>query len=67
MGNDLFDSLNGLQNLTYLTGNSPEEIVTQIKSIRLPVRIISIYAMGSKHICWVETTAKLNKVSKKDK
>lgn len=67
MSDDLFDSLNSNENLTYLIGNGPEEIITQLKSIRLPTRIIAMYAVGSKHICWIETTAKLKKQTKKEK
>jgi len=63
----MFDNLNqvGL-GLEFLEALSAEELKKQIQSITLPTKIISIYAIGSRHIAWIQTTAKVQKI-KKDK
>ena len=61
----MFENLNNYsQNLNFLEGNSAQELLDQIKQFKLPVQILSIYAVGSKHFAWIVTTAKVNKVSK---
>ncbi len=61
----MFENLNNYsQNLTFLEGLSAQELLDQIKQIKLPVQILSIYAVGSKHVAWIVTTAKINKVKK---
>jgi hypothetical protein len=42
-------------------GDSAEDLKNQITSIRLPTKIIAIYAVGSKHVAWIQTTAKIVK------
>ena len=61
----MFENLNNIsQNLTFLEGQSAQELLDQIKQIRLPIQIISMYAVGSRHFAWIVTTAKINKVTK---
>lgn len=67
MADGLFDSLNSSgENLEFLVGNSPQELLEMIRQIRLPLNIVSIYAIGSKHIAWFQTSARIIK-KKKDK
>ena len=57
-----FTSLNPYgEDLDYIEASSPEGLRDQIRKIRLPTRILSIYASEGKHIAWVLTTAKLTK------
>lgn len=66
MADGLFENLNSNSDLlNFLVGNSPEELLNQIKQIRLPTDILAIYAVGSRHICWFRTTAKIKKVKGK--
>lgn len=60
----MFENLSGLKNIDFLIGITPQELLDQINTIRLPCRIISIYAVGSRHIAWVQCTSKLKKVKK---
>lgn len=57
----LFDDLSGIKFLDFFVGNSPEELKAQIDQIRLPAKIISIYAIGSRHIAWVQSSTKIKK------
>lgn len=66
MANGLFDSLNSdSESLNYFVGLSADEIIAQLRQIRLPVKIISMYAVGSRHYCWFQTSAKIKKVKGK--
>lgn len=59
---NLFDSVNALSNtLEFISADSPEELRLKLREIRLPTRLITIYAVGSKHVAWIQTTAKLKK------
>ena len=49
-----FENLNPLNNLEYLEAGSAAELLGLIKQIRLPIRIISIYHTGPKHIAWIQ-------------
>lgn len=62
----MFDSLNNLEKLEFLVGDSPESLKAMLKSITLPVRLLSIYAVGTKHIAWIMTDARIKKVKKED-
>jgi hypothetical protein len=61
----MFTNLNEKgQALEYLVGNSPEELLNLIRSFDLPISIVSMYAIGSKHIAWILTTQKVVKVKR---
>lgn len=53
--------------VTLLIGESAEDLHKQLTSITLPVKIITIYAQGSKHYAWIYTSAKIIKKTKKEK
>jgi hypothetical protein len=60
----LGESLSENSKIEFLTGNSPAELQAQLKSIKLPFRIVTIYAMGGAHIAWIIPTLPIKKVSK---
>ena len=61
----MFENLNNEgRNLMFLVGLDANELLGQIKDITLPVRIISIYAVGSRHYAWIQTTAKVKTVNR---
>jgi hypothetical protein len=60
----LGDSLSENSKIEFLTGNSPDELQAQLKQIKLPFRIVTIYAMGGAHIAWIIPTNPIKKVSK---
>jgi hypothetical protein len=53
----MFENLNNLGKLTFLQADSPEGLEAQIKSIRLPVRILSLYFADGMHVAWIMTDA----------
>ena len=65
---DLFENLNvTAKNLTFLVGMDQQDLLDQIQSITLPMRIISIYAVGSRHCAWIQTASKIKKVTRGSK
>lgn len=61
----MFENLNYVgQALQFIEGRSPQELLDRLKSITLPVTIISIYAYGNRHIAWITTQAKIIKKKK---
>jgi hypothetical protein len=49
-------------------GSSPEELKEQLTAIRVPFKLLAIYAQGARHIAWVQTGAqKIKKVTKQTK
>lgn len=55
----LFDSLNSYdETLAVIESNSAKDLQSQIRSIRLPTRIIAIYAVGETHYAWLQTIDK---------
>lgn len=60
----MFENLNKYQNLNFLTGDSPEDLLRQIQSIRLPTQVLQIYGMNGKHYAWILTEAKIVKKPK---
>ena len=59
---DGFDSINQLQNLDFIVGNSAQDVLDQIRAIHLPTRLISVYSQGTRHYAWIQTHAKLKKI-----
>ena len=60
-----FANLNGsAETLNYLQALSADKLLEQIKQIRQPIEIISIYATGQIHFAWIRTHGKIKKVSK---
>lgn len=47
------DSLNVYESLVQITERSPEELVAAIRSIRTPIKIISIVASGGRHTAYI--------------
>ena len=63
----MFEDLNYTgKALKVLSARSTEELLSQIQSISLPVKIVSIYGDSNRHWAWILTQAKIVK-SKKDK
>lgn len=56
--------LNAYENLDFLVANTADELRDIIRSIPFPLEVITIYAVGTKHIAWVRTHGKIKKVTK---
>lgn len=54
-----FDRLNQLEALKIIAGRDEEELLAKLRQIRLPTRIVSIYAAGTKHFAAILTDAKI--------
>jgi len=61
-----FEDLNPYSKLEYLEAQGAEELKSQLHSIKTPIRIVSMYSVGARHIVWFLTQDKINKI-KKDK
>lgn len=59
-----FENLNNNQDLNYFKADSEEQLLEMIKKIRLPLKIISLYSVGTKHVAWFQTSAKIVKKKK---
>jgi len=49
----LGDNFNSYKNLDCIVGRTPEEIKKLLAQLTLPSKIISMYAIGSTHYCWI--------------
>ncbi len=52
----LENSLSENAKIQHLTASSPEELTEQLRQIKLPFRIVTIYAQGGAHIAWIIPT-----------
>lgn len=48
-----FTSLNPYQSLEFLVGESPDELLKILKSIRTPIKIVAIVPYGTRHVAYV--------------
>lgn len=68
MSNELGANLSPYAGLEFFVGNSPEQLLAQLKSIRVPFKLIAIYAQGPNHVAWIDSGAiKLKKTKKPSK
>jgi hypothetical protein len=49
-----FTSLNNIQNLNFLEGLSPQDLLDQINQIIVPIKIHAIYSYGQRHVAWIQ-------------
>jgi len=59
------DNLTSYPNLDFIEGKSPQELKDLLTQIRLPHKIISIYAMGTRHIAWITISRPIKKINNK--
>lgn len=50
--------------VTFIQGESADELQTLLNNIRVPYRILSIYGVGSRHYAWIVTEMPLPKAPK---
>jgi len=67
MGELPFENLSGLVGLQVVSANSVAELQAVLTQIRLPCRILHIYADGGRHHAWIRTMAKIKKQAIKSK
>jgi hypothetical protein len=63
----MFENLNNLQKVQFLSALSPDDLQAQIKSIRYPMALLSIYFANGRHVAWFLTDAKIVKKTGKEK
>ena len=61
---NLGENLTNYPNLTVFSDISEKKLLEQLIQIRLPHKIVSIYASGSRHFAWVSLTRPIKKVTK---
>lgn len=54
-------NLSNHPNLEFLEADGPTQLLEQIRQIRLPFKIISIYSNGRRHYAWVDLTQPIKK------
>jgi hypothetical protein len=59
-----FDSLSVYESLEVITAKSPEELRDLIRSIRTPIKILSITAMNSRYTAWIVGDVRIKRVKK---
>jgi len=64
MSGVLGTNLSSYPHLDVFKARSAEELKVTLDSIRLPYKIVSIYAQGNIHYAWVSLTRKVNKKTK---
>lgn len=63
----LGDSLSDKKNIEFLSAPSPDALRDQLRQIKLPYKLVTIYAQGGAHIAWIVPTLPVQKVQKKTK
>ena len=48
-----FDSLNPYQNVEFVTGQTPDELIAQIKAFRTPVKVINIISHRNRLVAFI--------------
>lgn len=59
-----FDSKNPYESLAVIVGDSPQDLINQIKSIRTPIKIVSIIPYGGKQVAYIMGDHRLNQAKK---
>lgn len=49
----IFDSLNPYESLDFVIGSSPEELISTLKQIRTPIKIVAIVPYGTRHVAYI--------------
>ena len=65
-GPTLGTNLSNYPHLEVLQARSAADLKAQLIQIRLPYKILSIYAVGSMHFAWVSLTRKIRKMEKEE-
>lgn len=61
-----FYNPNQFSSINFLMGDSADELISQIKQITQPIKIISMYAQGNKHYCWFVGNVKIKRKVKEN-
>lgn len=64
MSAELFDSMNLYENLVVLRADTPEELVIMIKSVKTPIKIVSIVASNNRHYAYLIGDIRIKKTKK---
>lgn len=57
----MFDAIGNHRTLQVIQGRTAEEVLAIIKAIPLPVKIVAIYALGTRHYAWINTSVRIKK------
>jgi hypothetical protein len=48
-----FSNLNPYESLEFVTGESPDDLLRQLKMIRTPIKLVAIVPYGSRHVAYI--------------
>ena len=57
-----FDSLNPYDAMGFVVGNDPQDLITQLRAIRSPIKIHFIVPYGTRHVAYYTGDVKVKKV-----
>lgn len=61
------DNPSGMEIPQFFTAPSPQELREQLRAIKTPYKVISIYSINSAHVAWIIPTLYRNKPGRKPK
>jgi hypothetical protein len=62
-----FSSLNPYESLEVVYGDSPQALVSELKKIKTPIKIVAIVPQGSRHVAYIMGDVRISKPrSRKD-
>jgi hypothetical protein len=60
-----FSSLNPYESLNFITGESPDELIREIKKIRTPIKLIAIVPYGTRHVAYIMGDHRISELNTK--
>lgn len=60
-----FDSLNPYQSLEVVIANDPQELISLLKQIRTPIKVVAIVAYGTRQAAYIMGDIRKNEIKQK--
>ena len=62
-----FSSLNPYESLAFIVGDSPESLISELKKIQTPIKIVAIVPYGNRHVAYIMGDVRVNPVKETKK
>lgn len=60
-----FSSLNPYDTLEAVYGDSPQDLISQLRAIKTPIKIVAIVPLGTRHVAYVMGDIRPSTIRKK--
>lgn len=60
-----FSSLNPYDTLEAVYGDSPQDLINQLRAIRTPIKIVAIVHLGARHVAYIMGDIRTSTIRKK--